>query len=128
MPSHDCRNHTSELLPHPGKAEIQFEHVSFRYPSRKQTTALDDITLDIASGESIALVGPSGAGKTTLFQLLLRFMMYRMAHSFQRAGYRQLSLHELRNKIAIVPQDSVIFSTNALENIGTDAPLPTMMK
>jgi ATP-binding cassette subfamily B protein len=109
---------TPELLPNPGKAEIRFEHVSFRYPSRKQMTALDDITLDIASGESIALVGPSGAGKTTLFQLLLRF--YDVSQGtirFNGQDIRQFSLHELRNKIAIVPQDSVIFSANALENI-----------
>jgi ATP-binding cassette subfamily B protein len=109
---------TPELLPNPRKAEIRFEHVSFRYPSRKQMTALDDITLDIASGESIALVGPSGAGKTTLFQLLLRF--YDVSQGtirFNGQDIRQFSLHELRNKIAIVPQDSVIFSANALENI-----------
>jgi ATP-binding cassette subfamily B protein len=109
---------TPELLPNPGKAEIRFEHVSFRYPSRKQMTALDDITLDIASGESIALVGPSGAGKTTLFQLLLRF--YDVSQGtirFNGQDIRQFSLHELRNKIAIFPQDSVIFSANALENI-----------
>ncbi|WP_340122733.1 ABC transporter transmembrane domain-containing protein [Methylobacter svalbardensis] len=109
---------TSQPLPQPGKAEIQFEHVSFRYPSRMQTIALDDISLNIVSGEVVALVGPSGAGKSTLFQLLLRF--YDTTHgtiSFNGRDIRQLSLHELRNKIAIVPQDSVIFSANAMENI-----------
>jgi ATP-binding cassette subfamily B protein len=110
--------HTPERLPDPGAAAIQFERVSFRYPSRQQMTALEDITLDIAAGESIALVGPSGAGKTTVFQLLLRF--YEVSQGtirFNGQDIRQLSLHELRNKIAIVPQDPVIFSANALENI-----------
>ncbi len=97
---------------------IRFEQVSFRYPSRLQTPALDNISLDIAPGESVALIGPSGAGKTTLFQLLLRF--YDVSEGTIRLNgqdIRQLLLHDLRDKIAIVPQDAVIFSANALDNI-----------
>ena len=103
---------------HPAQAEIRFDHVSFSYPARPQMRALDDVCLDIAPGESVALVGPSGAGKTSMFQLLLRY--YEVSDGSIRLNgqdIRQLSLHDLRGGIAIVPQDPVIFSANALENI-----------
>lgn len=107
-----------EMPVHPARAAIRFDHVSFSYPARSQTRALDDICLDIAPGESVALVGPSGAGKTSLFQLLLRY--YEVSDGSIRLNgqdIRQLSLRGLRGGIAIVPQDPVIFSANALENI-----------
>ena len=102
----------------PTQAEIRFERVTFSYPARPEIRALDDINLDIKPGESIALVGPSGAGKTSLFQLLLRYYEVS-AGCIQLNGQdiRALSLHDLRKFIAIVPQDPVIFSANALENI-----------
>jgi len=103
---------------HPQRAAIHFDHVTFRYPARPQTRALDDICLEVSPGESVALVGPSGAGKTSLFQVLLRY--YEVSDGCIRLNgqdIRQLSLHDLRQAIAIVPQDPVIFSANALENI-----------
>ncbi len=97
---------------------IRFEHVDFAYPARPQVRALDDICLDIAPGERVALVGPSGAGKTSLFQLLLRY--YEISSGailIDGQDIRTLALRELRREIAIVPQDPVIFSASALENI-----------
>ena len=97
---------------------IKFESVTFHNPSRPATAALSNFWLSVAPGETVAIVGPSGAGKSTVFQLLLRF--YDPASGrieLDGVATRDMSLHDLRQRIGIVPQDAVIFSTSALENI-----------
>lgn len=105
-------------LPTPSTASIRLEKVSFYYPSKPDQAALDQISLEVNAGETVALIGPSGAGKTTLFQLLLRFYdIHEGTITINGQDIRSLSLSTLRSMIAIVPQDPVIFSANALENI-----------
>lgn len=104
---------------------VEFAAVQFRYPSRPDRPALEDFSLTLAPGETVALVGASGAGKTTVFQLLQRFYdIERPAGHAQRSGIffngvdiRDIALTTLRSHIATVPQDAVIFGASALENI-----------
>ncbi len=99
---------------------VNFEAVNFHYPSRPAQAALTDFSLHVRPGETVALVGPSGAGKSTVFQLLLRFYDPDLASgTIQLDGtpIQEVALEALRGRIGIVPQDAVIFSTSALENI-----------
>ena len=106
------------LAPSGQGARVAFESVTFSYPSRPGERALDQVTLDVAPGETVALVGPSGAGKTTLFQLLLRFQDPQSgAIRLDGVELRRLDPADLRGAIGLVSQDSVVFSADAMENI-----------
>jgi ATP-binding cassette subfamily B protein len=105
--------------PLPRSSEISFEHVTFRYPTRPEASALIDLSLTVKPGETVAFVGPSGAGKSTIFKLLLRF--YDPAEGAVMLGgtdLRALDPMALRSRLALVSQDPVIFSGTILENIG----------
>ncbi|KQP19860.1 ABC transporter transmembrane domain-containing protein [Pseudorhodoferax sp. Leaf265] len=101
-----------------GGSRVELADVTFHYPSRPAQAALSDFSLAVAPGETVALVGASGAGKSTVFQLLLRFYdQERGSIALDGVATREMALDELRGRIGIVPQDPVLFSTSARENI-----------
>ena len=105
-------------LPVPARGDVGFANVSFAYPARPDVLAVDNVSLSVKPGEKVAIVGPSGAGKSTLFHLLLRF--YDPAHgTISLDGVPIVSADpvEVRARIALVPQDSVVFAASARENI-----------
>jgi ATP-binding cassette, subfamily B, bacterial len=105
-------------LPRPVSGALHFDKVSFHYPTRPDTAALHDFTLNVHPGETVALVGPSGAGKSTVFSLLLRFYDPQSgAISIDGVDLRAVTLDDLRGAIALVPQETVIFSGSAADNI-----------
>ena len=97
---------------------VTMDGVAFHYPSRPRQAALANFSLHIRAGETVALVGPSGAGKSTVFQLLLRFYDAQAGTvRIDGVDVRTVALADLRQRVGIVPQDSTVFSTSALENI-----------
>ena len=107
-----------KMMPEPPVGEVRFERVSFRYPARLDAPALEDFDLAVSPGATVALVGPSGAGKSTVFQLLLRFYDPQAGRVLlDGVDLRDVDPQEVRRRIGMVPQDPVIFSTNAWTNI-----------
>ena len=101
-----------------GGSALQLDAVRFHYPSRPDTWALDQLSGHIQPGQTVAVVGPSGAGKTTLFDLIMRFHDPQAGRIvLDGVPIDQMDLHHLRERMAIVPQEPVIFSGTVIENI-----------
>ncbi len=109
---------TAQMLPTPVRGEIGFHDVTFHYPSRPETAALNNLTLTVQPGETVAFVGPSGAGKTTVIQLIQRFYDPEQGQvTLDGVDLRELRRSDFRQHIALVPQDPVIFAASARDNI-----------
>ena len=114
------------VLARPVKGAIEFQDVRFNYPTRPAVSALDGVSLTVNPGETVALVGPSGAGKTTILQLIMRF--YDPQSGVVRLdgmNLRDMARDDFRRAIAMVPQDPVIFAMSARENIRFGRPEAT---
>ena len=107
-----------QTLPTPPVGTVRFDNVAFAYPSRPNEPVLNGVSFSVKKGERVAIVGPSGAGKTTIMQLLLRFYD-ASAGSIQIDGIdiREVDPRAMRDRIALVPQESMIFGTSLADNI-----------
>ena len=113
-------------MPDPAQGRISFDNVTFHYPSRPHMPAIIDFTLQIKAGETVALVGPSGAGKSTIFQLLLRFYDPESGCvMLDGTDIKNIDPKNIRRRMALVPQDPVLFGTNGWENIRYGRPEAT---
>jgi ATP-binding cassette subfamily B protein len=109
---------TPVQLPAPARGELVFEHVSFHYPTRRETSALNDFSLAVRPRERLAVVGPSGAGKTTIFQLAERF--YDPQHGrvlLDGVDLRHADPADIRQRISMVPQETIMFAASARDNL-----------
>jgi ATP-binding cassette subfamily B protein len=105
-------------LPLPAEGRLRFENVSFRYPTRPDTSALDDFSLEVRPNERLAVVGPSGAGKTTIFQLAQRFYDPQAGRILlDGVDLKDADPADVRQRIAMVPQEVVIFAASARDNL-----------
>ncbi|HET8973268.1 MAG TPA: ABC transporter transmembrane domain-containing protein [Pseudolabrys sp.] len=105
-------------LPRPANGDVAFHHVHFSYPGRPNVPVLENLSFRVAPGEKLALVGPSGAGKSTIFQLILRFYDPVSGHiTFDGVRLTDADPAALRSRIALVPQDSIVFATSVRNNI-----------
>jgi ATP-binding cassette, subfamily B, bacterial len=107
-----------KALPVPPRGEVSFRDVSFSYPLRSETSALSQVSFNVAPGERVALVGPSGAGKTTIFALLLRFYdADRGKVEIDGVPVNEAELAALRARLALVPQETALFADTIAANI-----------